>query len=302
MNSNKSLQTSDGAEKIDGNNFGADFQGLHLQDADVTLFLESILQKFGYDFHNYSRSHLLRRIHFRMQREGISTVNGLREKILSSPEAFKLLLQDFSINVTEMFRDPQFFLAFRQKVVPILSTYPFIKVWNAGCSTGEEVFSLAIVLKEENLLNRTQIYATDFNKNVLEVARKGIFPLEYIEGFNKNYKEAGGKYDLSDYYTAKYGSVKFDSSLSKKIVFADHNLVVDQVFAEVHLIFCRNVLIYFNTTLQERVIELFYNSLVNGGVLCLGTKETIRHTERELNFSTVDRHNRIFKKKQNMNI
>ena len=237
-----------------------------------------------------------------MQREGINNVSELREKILSSPDAFNILLQDFSINVTEMFRDPHFFLAFRQKVVPILSTYPYIKVWNAGCSSGEEVFSLAIVLKEENLLNRTQIYATDFNKNVLDVARKGIFPLEYIEGFNKNYKEAGGKYGLSDYYTSKYGSVKFDSSLSKKIVFADHNLVIDQVFAEVHLIFCRNVLIYFNTSLQQRVIELFYNSLVNGGVLCLGTKETIRHSERELNFTTVDRHNRIFKKKQNLNL
>lgn len=300
MNSNKSLQTSDSAERNDGNNFSAEFQGLHLQDAEVTLFLESILQKFGYDFRNYSRSHLLRRIHFRMQREGINNVNELREKMLISPDAFSLLLQDFSINVTEMFRDPQFFLTFRQKVVPILSTYPYIKVWNAGCATGEEVFSLAIVLKEENLLNRTQIYATDFNKNVLDVARKGIFPLEYIEGFENNYKEAGGKYDLSDYFTSKYGSVKFDSSLTKKIVFADHNLVIDQVFAEVHLIFCRNVLIYFNTSLQERVIELFYNSLVNGGVLCLGTKETIRHSEKELNFSTIDSQNRIFKKKKNI--
>jgi chemotaxis protein methyltransferase CheR len=300
MNSNKSLQTSDGTENYGGNYLSTEVQGLHKQDAEVTLFLESVFQKFGYDFRNYSRSHLLRRIYFRMQREGISSVNGLREKILSSPDAFNVLLQDFSINVTEMFRDPHFFHAFRQKVVPILSTYPYIKVWNAGCSTGEEVYSLAIVLKEENLLNRTQIYATDFNKNVLEVARKGIFPLEYIEGFNKNYKEAGGKYDLSDYYTSKYGSVKFDSSLTKKIVFADHNLVIDQVFAEVHLIFCRNVLIYFNTSLQQRVIGLFYNSLINGGVLCLGTKETIRHTEKELNFSTVDRQNRIFKKKQNI--
>jgi chemotaxis protein methyltransferase CheR len=302
MNSNESLQTSDGTERNNGNNSNAEIQSLHLQDTEVTLFLESIHRKFGYDFRNYSRSHLLRRIHFRMKREGINSVSELREKILSSPDAFSLLLQDFSINVTEMFRDPHFFLAFRQKVVPILSTYPYIKVWNAGCATGEEVFSLAIVLKEENLLNRTQIYATDFNKNVLDVARKGIFPLEYIEGFIKNYKEAGGKYDLSDYFTSKYGSVKFDSSLSKKIVFADHNLVIDQVFAEVHLIFCRNVLIYFNTSLQQRVIELFYNSLINGGVMCLGAKETIRHSENELNFSTIDRQNRIFKKKQNVNL
>lgn len=302
MNSDKSLQPSDSAQIIDGNNSGDEIHALHLQDAEVTLFLESILLKFGYDFRNYSRSHLLRRIHFRMQREGIKNVKGLHEKILSSPGAFNILLQDFSINVTEMFRDPHFFLAFRQKVVPILSTYPYIKVWNAGCSTGEEVFSLAIMLKEENLLNRTQIYATDFNKNVLEIARKGIFSLEYIEGFNKNYKEAGGKYDLSDYYTSKYGSVKFDTSLSKKIVFADHNLVMDQVFAEVHLIFCRNVLIYFNTSLQQRVVGLFYNSLVNGGILCLGTKETIRHSEKELDFSIVDRQNRIFKKKQKIHL
>lgn len=300
MNSNKSLATSNGSEKFDGNYLSTEVQGLHMQDSEVTLFLESIYQKFGYDFRNYSRSHLLRRIHFRMQREGINSVKELHEKIISSPDAFTILLQDFSINVTEMFRDPHFFLAFRQKVVPILSTYPFIKVWNAGCSTGEEVYSLAIVLKEENLLNRTQIYATDFNKNVLEVARKGIFPNDYIEGFRKNYKESGGKYDLSDYYTSKYGSVKFDSSLSKKIVFADHNLVVDQVFAEVHLIFCRNVLIYFNTNLQQRVIELFYNSLINGGILCLGTKETIRYSEKELSFATIDRQNRIFKKKQNI--
>ena len=297
MNSMNFSQKSTETDKKINLVSGPEIQELFGQEADITAFLESVYQKYGYDFRNYSRSHLLRRIHFRMLKEGLRSVAELHEKILNAPNAFLMLLQDFSINVTEMFRDPQFFLAFRQKVVPILSTYPFIKVWNAGCATGEEAFSLAIVLKEMNLLDRTQIYATDFNKKVLETAKQGIFSKEYIDGFKKNYKEAGGNFELSDYYTSKYGSVKFDNSLLKRIVFADHNLATDHVFAEVHLIFCRNVLIYFNPGLQEKVIELFHNSLINGGILCLGTKETLRFSGKKSGFVPIDRQNRIFKKK-----
>lgn len=297
MNSMNFSQTLPGTVKNNNLQIDAGIQNLHGQETEVSAFLESVYQKYGYDFRNYRRSHLLRRIYFRMLREGLTKVAELHEKIMNSPDAFSILLQDFSINVTEIFRDPQFFLSLRQKVIPILSTYPFIKVWNAGCATGEEAYSLAILLKEENLLNRTQIYATDFNKKVLETARQGIFPKDYIDGFTVNYKQAGGKYELSDYYTAKYGSIKFDSSLVKRIVFADHNLATDRVFAEVHLIFCRNVLIYFNTSLQEKAIELFSNSLVNGGVLCLGTKETLSFSGKKPGFITLDRHNRIYKKK-----
>jgi len=195
-----------------------------------------------------------------------------------------------------MYRDPEFYLKFRTIIIPELSTYAHIKIWHAGCSTGEEVYSLAIMLKEENILRKTQIYATDFNKRVLEHAKQGIYNKKDMELYSRNYIESGGKSMLSDYYTAKYGSVLFDKSLSKNIVFADHNLVTDGVFAEVHLVFCRNVLIYFDKTLQNRVIGLFTNSLTKRGILCLGTKESLRFSDYENNFEILDKKNRIYKK------
>jgi chemotaxis protein methyltransferase CheR len=197
-----------------------------------------------------------------------------------------------------MFRDPELYKAFRSKIIPELSTYAHIKIWHAGCSTGEEVYSLAIILKEENILHKTQIYATDFNLRVLELAKQGIYSKKDMDLYSRNYIESGGKGQLSDHYTSKYGSVLFDKTLAKNIVFADHNLVTDGVFAEVHLIFCRNVLIYFNKTLQNRVLGLFNNSLTKRGILCLGTKESLRFTDFENNFDILDKKNKIYKKLQ----
>jgi chemotaxis protein methyltransferase CheR len=232
-----------------------------------------------------------------MSVEHFSSISQMQEKVLRDKNFFIDLLEDLSINVTEMFRDPDFYKSFRKNVVPTLKTYPFIKIWHAGCSTGEEVYSLAILLQEEGLLNRCQVYATDFNRKVLEVAKHGIYQTQELEKFQRNYTKSGGKGQLSDYYTLKYGSIKFDQSLSKRVVFADHNLVTDHVFAEVNLILCRNVLIYFNRELQSKVINLFHESLTHSGHLCLGSKESLRFTQHEQNFSDIDAKQKIFKKK-----
>ncbi len=267
-------------------------------DIEINLLLQAVYLKYGYDFSNYTKTHLKRRILHRLLLSGLNTITDLQEKILWDKEFFMTFLQDLSINVTEMFRDPEFYLKFRNKIIPELSTYAHIKIWHAGCSTGEEVYSLAIILKEENILHKTQIYATDFNKRVLELAKKGIYSKKDMELYSRNYVESGGKGQLSDYYISKYGSIIFDKSLVKNIVFADHNLVTDGVFAEVHLIFCRNVLIYFNKTLQNRVLGLFDYSLTKRGILCLGTKESLKFTEIEKNFEVMDKVNKIYKKSQ----
>ena len=284
------LNTDKSAIPVYGDNNSDNF------DIEMDLLLHAIQQKYGYDFRNYSKAHLRRRIMHRLQLNGLSTISELQNKVLWEKDFFRLLLQDLSINVTEMFRDPDFYVVFREKIIPVLSTYAHIKVWHAGCATGEEVFSLAIILKEENLLNRTRIYATDFNKNVLEQAKQGIYKKQDMELYSRNYAAAGGKGQLSDYYTAKYGSVMFDKSLSKNVVYADHNLVTDGVFAEVNLVFCRNVLIYFDKTLQNKVLHLFNDSLAKNGYLCLGTKESIRFTDLESSFTAIDKKNKIYKK------
>ncbi|WP_321318208.1 protein-glutamate O-methyltransferase CheR [Labilibaculum sp.] len=268
-------------------------------DIEIPLFLEAIFQKYGYDFRDYSTAHIKRRLMHRMAIGRFETVSQMQDKVLRNKSFFISLLEDLSINVTEMFRDPEFYSSFREYVVPNLRTYPFIKIWHAGCATGEEVYSLAILLKEENLLDRCQIYATDFNRRVLDIAKLGIYPTQDLEKFSRNYLESGGKGKLSDYYTLKYGSLKLDQSLSKKVVFADHNLVTDNVFAEVNLILCRNVLIYFNKDLQNKVIDLFYKSLSSSGFLCLGTKESLRFTQLENNFANIDSTLKIYKKKIN---
>jgi chemotaxis protein methyltransferase CheR len=265
-------------------------------DIEMTLLFQAIFMKYGYDFRNYSKAHLKRRIMHRLKISGLRTITDLQNKVLWDKEFFSLFLQDLSINVTEMFRDPEFFRSLRENVIPVLSTYPHIKIWNAGCSTGEEVFSLAILLKEENLLDRTRFYATDFNKNVLETARQGIYRKQDMELFERNYSESGGKFSLSDYYSSKYGSVMFDKSLVKNVVFADHNLVTDGVFAELNLVFCRNVLIYFDKDLQNQVLKLFCNSLAKSGFLCLGTKESLRFSDVESKFISIDKKMKIYKK------
>ncbi len=272
-----------------------------IQDIEIKLLLQAVYLKYGYDFSNYSKTHLKRRIINRLVLSELNTITEMQNKILWDKEFYTVFMQDLSINVTEMFRDPEFYLKFRKKIIPELSTYAHIKIWHAGCSTGEEVYSLAIMLKEENILHKTQIYATDFNKRVLELAKQGIYSKKEMDLNSRNYVESGGKAQLSDYYTSKYGSVLFDKSLSKNIVFADHNLVTDGVFAEVHLVFCRNVLIYFDKTLQNRVLGLFANSLTKRGILCLGTKESLRFSDYENNFEIVDKKNRIYKKVQIQN-
>ncbi|MBC8321428.1 MAG: protein-glutamate O-methyltransferase CheR [Bacteroidetes bacterium] len=264
---------------------------------EIELILEAIFNKYGYDFRNYSKAHVKRRLLNRLTASKLKSISELQHKILHESEFFEGLLRDLSINVTEMFRDPGFYLTMRKEVIPILKTYPFIKVWHAGCSTGEEVYSFALILKEEGLYDRTQIYATDFNHNVLDIAKKGIYPIDRIKEFTFNYQAAGGTQSFSDYYIANYNSVIYDQSLKKNIVFAEHNLVTDSVFAEVNLVICRNVLIYFNKELQNSVVNLFYESLVNGGYLGLGSKETITFTTKVDKFEVVNGDEKIYKKK-----
>jgi chemotaxis protein methyltransferase CheR len=206
------------------------------------------------------------------------------------------LLQELSINVTEMFRDPSFFRSIREEVIPMLQTYPFIKIWHAGCSTGEEVYSMAILLKEEGLYERCQIYATDFNHNVIQKAKAGIYSIENIRKYTANYQLAGGKASFSDYYTAQYNAVYFDPSLKKRITFAQHNLVTDGVFGEMNVIICRNVLIYFNQELQNRVISLFYESLSIGSFMCLGSRESLLFSDHLSNFSEFVEKEKIYQK------
>lgn len=282
--------------EIKNNNIRFSRENSDTQDIELDLLLQAVYLRYGYDFRNYSKAHLKRRINQRLKMSELNTISELQNKVLWNKDFYHVFLQDLSINVTEMFRDPEFYLAFRKKVISDLKTYAYIKVWHAGCATGEEVYSLAIMLKEENLLSRAQIYATDINKNVLETARQGIYSKKEMELYSRNYLAAGGKGCLSDYYTSKYGSVLFDKSLSKNIVFADHNLVTDGVFAEVNLIFCRNVLIYFDKFLQNKVLHLFSNSLARRGFLCLGTKESLAFTDLENNFETVDKSLKIYRK------
>ena len=221
----------------------------------------------------------------------------MKKMILKDKLFAARFLQDLSITVTEMFRDPQFYRSLRENVIPILKTYPFIKIWHAGCATGQEAYSMAIILKEEGLYERSTIYATDFNQEALDQAKTGIFPTRMMKDYTSNYQAAGGKESFADYYTSQYDMVIMDSGLRKNIVWANHNLVTDSIFAEVHLILCRNVMIYFEKELQNKVQKLFYESLINGGILCLGSKESLRYGDLPQKYTEIDRKERIFKKK-----
>jgi chemotaxis protein methyltransferase CheR len=247
-----------------------------VEDIEVALLLEAIYRRYGFDFREYAPASLKRRLWRRAHGEGVETISALQDRILHDPACMERLLLDLSINVTSMFRDPGFYAAFREKVVPLLRTYPFTRIWVAGCSSGEEVYSLAIVLDEEGVLDRTRIYATDINEAVLERARLGVFPLDKMQEYTHNYLEAGGSRAFSEYYLADYDGAVFDRRLVENAVFAQHNLVSDRAFNEFHVIVCRNVMIYFDRPLQERVFRLFHESLARFGVLALGQKETIR--------------------------
>ena len=231
-----------------------------------------------------------------MINKNLPEMEALVKQVLNDPFYFEGFLQEITVNVTEIFRDPGFFLSLRKNVLPILSTYPYIKIWDAGCSTGEELFSLAILLQEEGLLEKTRIYATDINQKVLKKAKEGIFPANQLPAITAAYYASGGKKEFSGYYVSHYGSLKFSSELIKNVIFYPHNLATDSSFNEFHLILCRNVLIYFNSELQERVFHLFDKSLVKLGYLGLGKKETISMSESANSFNFVDKENRIYRK------
>lgn len=272
-------------------------KNMESENIEIKLLLEAIYLKYGYDFRNYSMASIKRRLFHRLLASELKSLSEMQNKLLYDTAFFETMLLDLSINVTEMFRDPLFYLALRTKVIPILETYPFIKVWNAGCSSGEEVYSMAILLKEEGLYQRTQIYATDFNEVILSKAKEGIFPIDCMKQYTSNYIKAGGKNSFSDYYTAKYDSAMIERDLKTNVVFADHNLVTDGVFGEMNLIMCRNVLIYFDKKLQNRALNLFCESLCHGGFLCLGSKESIRFSECADNFENVVEGQVIYRKK-----
>lgn len=267
-----------------------------LERIEIELLLEGIFRHYGFDFRSYAYSSVRRRLWKRIEAEGLSTVSALQAQVLHQPPMMEKLLLDLSINVTAMFRDPGFYLAFRERVVPLLRTYPYIRIWHAGCATGEEVYSMAILLQEEGLYERSRIYATDINEVVLAKAKEGIFPLERMQEYTENYIAAGGKRAFSDYYTAKYGGALFSPSLTKNVVFSLHNLVTDRSFAEFNVILCRNVLIYFDKSLQSRVHGLFYDSLATFGILVLGSKESLRFSPHEDNYEQINGPEKIFRK------
>jgi chemotaxis protein methyltransferase CheR len=268
----------------------------NLEKLEIELLLQGLYSWCGYDFRNYAYNSIRRRIWHRVHAEKLSSITGLLEKVLHDATCLQRLIADFSINVTEMFRDPMFFLHFREKVVPLLRTYPSIKIWHAGCSTGEEVYSMAMLLYEEGLYDKARIYATDINASVLKTAKAGIFPLGNMRKYTSNYIVAGGKQAFSDYYHVTHNGVKFHPYLSQNVVFAQHNLVTDHSFNEFHVILCRNVLIYFNKALQEKVHQLFYESLGMFGVLGLGDKETITFTEMAECYEAVSQSQKLYKK------
>ncbi|MDI6770015.1 MAG: protein-glutamate O-methyltransferase CheR [Anaerolineales bacterium] len=267
-----------------------------LEDVEIKLFLEGVYQRYGYDFRDYAPASLKRRIRKAMQDEGLETVSALQGKVLRDPAAMQRFLLTISIDVTAMFRDPGCYRAIREKVAPALRTYPFIRIWHAGCATGEEVYSLAIVLEEEGLLDKARIYATDMSQAALVKAKEGIFPLEAMQDYTANYLAAGGAHEFSEYYAAHYGNARFRPELQRSVVWAQHNLVTDASFNEFHLICCRNVLIYFNKSLSEHVHALLYESLPVLGFLVLGSKESLRFTPLEDCYETVDAKEKIYRK------
>ncbi|BAZ39177.1 MCP methyltransferase, CheR-type [Calothrix sp. NIES-4101] len=266
------------------------------EDIEVQSLIEEIYTFWGHDFRNYAPSSLKRRIQSFIYAEGLSSISQLQKNILSDRLYFNKFLLGLTVNVTSMFRDPNFYLAFRNEVIPILRTYPFIRIWHAGCSSGEEVYSMAILLTEEGLYQRCRIYATDLNEQVLQTARRGIFSLKLMQNYTRLYIQAGGKKSFSEYYTAAYDHAIFSPYLRENIIFAQHNLAIDNSFNEFHVIICRNVLIYFNQTLQSRVHELFYHSLCSFGILGLGKQESISFTPHEHEYKELVKREKLYRR------
>ncbi|MFA4952438.1 protein-glutamate O-methyltransferase CheR [Brevundimonas sp.] len=256
-----------------------------LEDLEIRLLLEALFQRYHFDFRHYARASIKRRLIQARDQMGYPTLTALQDAVLHDPSMVPRLLGYLTVQVSEMFRDPTYFKALRETVLPHLHTYPSLKVWIAGCSTGEEVYSLAILFREEGLYERTLFYATDINPDALRAAQAGVYTLDRLRKFTENHQKSGGRSSLSDYYTAGYGRAVFDRSLTSRVVFSDHSLVSDAVFAEMHLISCRNVMIYFDRVLQDRAIGLFKDSLPRGGFLGLGSRETLRFSTHAADFS-----------------
>ncbi len=267
-----------------------------LEDIEIDLLLEGLYRAFGFDFREYSRASLKRRILELVRTEKVETVSAFQEKVLHDAACLERFLLGLSVHATSMFRDPSFYATFRRQVVPLLRTYPTAQIWVAGCSTGEEVYSLAILLREERLYERCRIYATDISQAVLRKARDGIFPLSAMREYTNNYQQAGGTNDFSDYYTAQYGSVIFSPSLKSNVVFSEHNLATDGSFNEFQVILCRNVMIYFNKDLQARVHKLLYDSLSMFGVFGLGNKESLKFTPRASFYRHLNDTDKLYRK------
>ncbi|MEA5568789.1 protein-glutamate O-methyltransferase CheR [Anabaena sp. UHCC 0399] len=267
-----------------------------LEDIEIQLLLEGLYQYYGYDFRNYALASLKRRIHNFMYSQGLKNISALQERLLHDRTCLDRFLVNLTVNVTSMFRDPSFYLSFRNNVVPLLRTYPFIRIWHAGCSTGEEVYSMAIVLQEEHLYHRCRIYATDTNEKVLQTAKTGIFSLKLMQEYTQLYLKAGGKKSFSEYYTAAYDHAIFRASLRDNVIFAQHNLATDSSFNEFNVIFCRNVLIYFNQILQKQVHTLFHNSLCNFGILGLGRQESLRFTPYEQYYEEIAKGEKLYRR------
>ena len=266
------------------------------EKAEVDMLLQGISSRYGYDFSHYSRASLRRRLDRALTRTGLAHFSELLDRLLQDEKCFDEFLEIMSVTVTEMFRDPAFYLAIREQVVPVLKTYPFIKIWHAGCATGEEVYSMALLLHEEGFLDRARIYATDFNKHSLDTASNGVYPVRHMAAYAANYREAGGTGDFSGYYCDGYELAKFKDFLKERITFSYHNLVTDGVFGEMNLVCCRNVLIYFDKTLQDQVLSKFAESLRHGGFLCLGNKESLNFSAVKTLFEPVDKKQRIYRK------
>ncbi|UFH45135.1 protein-glutamate O-methyltransferase CheR [Flavobacterium galactosidilyticum] len=258
-----------------------------IEDIELETFINDVYEYYGFDLGGYSRASLKRRVSRIMNLDGFSSFYDFLSKVKYDADYYKRAIDELTVNVTEMFRDPSFYKVLRNEILPLLATKPFIRIWHAGCSSGEEVYSMAILLQEAGLLHKSILYATDINTKVLESAKKGIFPLRMMKDYSENYQDSGGQEDFSNYYIANYGNVKFSEDLIKKMVFSQHNLVSDTSFNEFDMIFCRNVLIYFDNELQTRVINLFDESLAVLGFLALGTKETIKYSIAEGKYKQV---------------
>lgn len=267
-----------------------------VQDQEIEVLLQELLELYGYDFTDYARASLKRRINRLYSLDKFPSFTLFRQRIKTDSTYFRRFVEEITVNVTEMFRDPLFYKTIREEVLPVLATHPLIRIWHAGCSTGEEVYSMAILLHEAGLLRKSLLYATDINPGVLERLRKGIFPLRFIKQYSENYIQSGGKQDFSSYYTAKYDWAKFDEKLSAKMVVATHNLVSDKSFNEFQLILCRNVLIYFDRNLQNNALQLFDESLDTLGFLALGAKEHIKYSPIYRKYKQLDNKERIWRK------